>query len=117
MHVFIALVPAILLLNYGIYMANQQPPIRTTTEIKNEASALDKSDAIVYLRGRITEQITKDEYWFEDESGKIRIELEDNIIKDFRLDPEKTVIIGGEVDYDELEGTEIEVSEILEAIK
>lgn len=84
----------------------------TIEQIKADASKLDKSDALVQVRGYIIEQVGKEEYWFRDSTGKILIEIED---KDLPREPfnEKTpVIITGEVDYDLLEGVEIEVEEL-----
>lgn len=81
-------------------------------EIKASASALDKADTVVILQGKLTERINHDSFWFNDETGKIKIELEDHVLQDFKFDPSQSVIITGEVDHDLLEGTEIEVAQL-----
>lgn len=83
--------------------------ISTVKEITEAASSLDKADTIVHLKGTITEQIDEETFWFHDNSGKIKVELEGVLLTAFRLDPSEVLIIAGEVDYDVLEGIEIEV--------
>jgi uncharacterized protein (TIGR00156 family) len=51
-------------------------------------------------------------YWFEDSTGKIKIEIDKKYMPATEFNHETKVVIVGEVDYDLLEGTEIEVKEV-----
>lgn len=84
----------------------------TVEEIKANASSLDKSDAIVQLKGFVVEQINKEDYWFKDSTGKILVEIEKDALPAGTFDDKTEVVIIGEVDYDVLEGVEIEVDEV-----
>lgn len=92
------------------------PQTKTTlTTVKNvlaKASSLDKSDALVKLEGYVIEHIREDEFWFKDETGKILVEIEKKHFPTFQFNEKTKVVITGEVDYDLLEGTEIEVESI-----
>jgi uncharacterized protein (TIGR00156 family) len=95
-----------------MYVQNPNPvsgKAYTVKEIRASASTLDKADTIVTLKGRLTERINHDTFWFSDETGKIKAELDDDVLYEFVFDPVKTVTIVGEVDHDLLEGTEVEV--------
>ncbi|MBW8325707.1 MAG: NirD/YgiW/YdeI family stress tolerance protein [Prolixibacteraceae bacterium] len=84
----------------------------TVKEVTQQASKLDRSDTLVKLQGFIVQQINGDTYWFQDATGKIKIEIEKNDLPAEPFDEKSEVIITGEVDYDLLEGTEIEVEHI-----
>ncbi|MGV8096202.1 MAG: NirD/YgiW/YdeI family stress tolerance protein [Mangrovibacterium sp.] len=81
----------------------------TVKEVTKSAYKLDRSDALVKLQGFIIEQINGDTYWFRDTTGKIRIEIEKHLLPAVPFDEKTELYIIGEVDYDLLEGTEIEV--------
>lgn len=84
----------------------------TVAEVKENAAQLDKSDAIVKLEGFIVERVNKDEFWFQDDSGKLLLEIDKKDMPDRPFDDKTRVIVIGEVDYDVLEEVEIEVEEI-----
>lgn len=84
----------------------------TVKEIKANASKLDKSDAIVQVKGFIIEKISKDSYWFQDTTGKIIIEIEHKQLPATPFNEKTEVILTGEVDYDLLEGVEIEIDQL-----
>lgn len=81
----------------------------TVKEVTLQASKLDRSDTLVKLQGFIVQQINGDTYWFQDATGKIKIEIGKKYLPAEPFDEKTEVIITGEVDYDLLEGTEIEV--------
>jgi uncharacterized protein (TIGR00156 family) len=81
-------------------------------EIKNNAIKLDRSDTDVKLTGNIVDQIDPRHYWFEDDTGRIIIDIRGRIIPFDDFDAETLFIIIGEVDYDYLDGLEIEVEQI-----
>lgn len=84
----------------------------TVKEVTQQASKLDRSDTLVKLQGFIVQQINGDTYWFQDATGKIKIEIEKKDLPAEPFDEKSEVIITGEVDHDLLEGTEIEVEHI-----
>lgn len=81
-------------------------------EIKNNAIKLDRADTDVKLTGNIIDQIDSRHYWFEDDTGRIIIDIRGLIMPSNDLDAETLYIIIGEVDYDYLDGLEIEVEQI-----
>lgn len=85
----------------------------TVKEVMDDASALDKSDRQVKLQGFVIEQINNDTFWFKDKTGKIRVEIEKKQMPSTPFNEKTEVIIIGEVDYDLLEGSEIEVDNII----
>lgn len=84
----------------------------TCAEVKNDASNLDKSDALVQLEGFIIERVSKEEYWFQDDTGRILLEISEKDLPNQTFDEKTRLIVIGEVDYDVLEEVEIEVEEI-----
>ncbi len=84
----------------------------TVAEVKENAAQLDKSDAIVKLEGFIVERINKEDFWFEDESGRVMLEIDKKDMPERPFNDQTKLIIIGEVDYDVLEEVEIEVEEI-----
>lgn len=84
----------------------------TVKEVTKSAYKLDRNDTLVKLHGFISEQINGDTYWFRDTTGKIRIEIEKNQLPVIPFDDKTKLYIVGEVDYDLLEGTEIEVEHL-----
>lgn len=85
----------------------------TVKEVIDNASKLDKSDKQVKLNGFVTEQINNDTFWFKDSTGKIRVEIEKKQIPAIPFNEKTELIIIGEVDYDLLEGCEIEVDSLI----
>lgn len=89
-----------------------QTAILKVKEVTDQAAKFDRSDAKVKLQGFVIEQINSDTYWFKDETGKIKVEIEKKYLPAVSFDDKTEVIITGEVDYDLLEGTEIEVKHV-----
>lgn len=86
--------------------------VMTVKEVRKQASQLDRTDTHITVKGRIVQQINKNTFWFEDETGKLLVEIEKKHFPTFTFSEQTVVIITGEVDYDELEETEIEAKEI-----
>lgn len=84
----------------------------TVKEVTQQASKLDRRDALVKLQGCIIQQVNGDKYWFQDATGKIRVEIEKKQLPAVPFDEKTALILIGEVDYDFLEGTEIKVEHI-----
>lgn len=69
-------------------------------------------DAPVTLRGRLVEALEDEQYLFEDETGTIQVEIDD---ENFNLEPFQAglyVEISGEVDKDEVDVIEIDVARV-----
>ena len=86
----------------------------TVKEIKDDAIQLDRKDVLVRVKGFIVEKLNDEDYIFMDSTGKIPIELEDKYLPDFPFDDKTEIIITAEVDYDMLNGTELEVEKVIE---
>lgn len=83
--------------------------VMTVKQVADDALKLDRKDTMVKLEGKIVEQLGDEMYWFEDATGKIKIEIDKKYMPATEFNHETKVLIIGEVDYDLLEGTEIEV--------
>lgn len=68
-------------------------------------------DAMVTLRGNITERISGDTYVFKDATGTINVEIDDNRWNGVNVGPNDVVEIQGEVDKD-WNSVEIDVKQI-----
>jgi uncharacterized protein (TIGR00156 family) len=66
----------------------------------------------VKIKGYVVEQINSEDFWFQDATGKIRIEIDKKKMPAKPFDEKTELIITGEVDADLLEGTEIEVETV-----
>ncbi len=86
--------------------------LMTVKQVADDALKLDRKDTMVKLEGIIVEQLGDEMYWFEDSTGKIKIEIDKKYMPATEFNHETKVFIIGEVDYDLLEGTEIEVKTI-----
>jgi uncharacterized protein (TIGR00156 family) len=69
----------------------------TIVEIKKNAWHLSWSDQRVNVKGFITEQFNEDYFWFEDETGRIKVEIEPNYMPDVPFNVKTEVRINGEV--------------------
>ncbi|MBW8324407.1 MAG: NirD/YgiW/YdeI family stress tolerance protein [Prolixibacteraceae bacterium] len=81
-------------------------------QIKEQASKLDRSDAVVKMQGFIIEKISGDKYWFQDATGKICIEIDKKRLPAVPFDEKTELIIIGEVDNDFLGGIEVEAKQV-----
>ncbi|NCU31382.1 MAG: NirD/YgiW/YdeI family stress tolerance protein [Candidatus Moranbacteria bacterium] len=84
----------------------------TVKEINDNASRLDRSDALVKVQGFIIKQINKDTYEFKDNTGTILVEIDRKRLPDRPFDENTELILIGEVDNDLFEPVEIEVKEV-----
>ena len=84
----------------------------TVKDVSDKALKLDRKDTMVKLQGFITKQINDENYWFKDSTGKIKVEIEKKYLPAVTFNDETEIVIIGEVDYDLLEGTEVEAKHI-----
>jgi len=82
--------------------------------VKEQAAQLDKTDKLVKLQGYITEQVSEDTYWFEDSSGRVWVEIDEDELPGKPFDEKTKLTIIGKVDHDLLEEVEVEVKRILD---
>ena len=85
----------------------------TVKQVSDNALKLDRKDTMVKLQGFIVEKIKEEDYWFQDSTGKIKVEIDKKYLPQTPFDEKTELIIEGEVDYDLLEGTEIEVKKLI----
>lgn len=85
----------------------------TVKEVEGAALKLDRKDTQVKLKGFIIEKLNDENYTFSDATGKIKVEIDKKNLPSFTFNEKTELIIMGEVDYDLLEGTEIEVEQVL----
>ena len=71
-----------------------------------------KDETFVVLRGKIKQMVGKEKYLFEDQSGSIVVEIDDEDWNGVTVGPEDTVEIRGEVDK-EFMNVEIDVDQII----
>ncbi|MDA9557678.1 NirD/YgiW/YdeI family stress tolerance protein [Vibrio sp.] len=82
-----------------------------TAAVISVKEALDVSDeTVVALEGHIVKSLGDEEYVFQDDSGEIKVEIEN--WQGLNIKPEDTVRINGEVESEILEDTSIEVTQI-----
>lgn len=84
----------------------------TVQYVKDNDGNLDRKDLIVKLKGFIVEQINSETFWFQDSTGKIKVEIDSKVMPGKPFNEKTELIIIGEVDADLLEGVEIEVNRI-----
>ena len=70
-----------------------------------------QDDQVVTLRGRILEQVGDEKYAFTDDTGQIRIEIDD-VFPRQRITPDMQVEIYGEVEDDFMQDPEIDVERL-----
>lgn len=95
----------------GAALANSTPheqmqPIATTVaQILQDA----KDDQRVSLRGQITQQLSEEKFIFNDGTGEIQLDIDDDLTKTSPITPPVEVELIGEVDKGVISDTEIDV--------
>lgn len=78
-----------------------QGPSKSKRIIRDVISALNANDDTqVELTGHLTMSLGDEDYMFEDSTGEIAIEIDDDIWFGRTVTPEHTIIIRGEVEKD-----------------
>lgn len=68
-----------------------------------------KDDQRVSLKGQITKQLSKEKFLFNDGSGEIQLDIDDELTKVTPINPPVAIQLMGEVDKGLVSDTEIEV--------
>jgi uncharacterized protein (TIGR00156 family) len=84
----------------------------TVSDVLENARILNLRDTQVQLHGYVEEHIREDYYWFKDSSGRIRIELYNDIMPAKPFDETTKVLLTGEVDFNLLFGTYLWVKQL-----
>ncbi len=93
-------------------------PVRSQSNAHEDSSTVQAvlddphDDRDVSLRGRLAKQVGEEKYLFQDETGGIRVEVEEEVMPSSRVSPGTTVVIRGEVEDDFLQSPEIDVEEM-----
>src|SRR5690554_6845100 len=80
----------------------------TVKQINENASALDKSEKIIQIKGYVIRQINEDTYIFKDNTGELTVDINPDELPSAPFDEHTEVIIIGEIDYNVLDGIEFE---------
>lgn len=100
-------------LSYGQYKGpGGTDKIFSVKEVIDNATRLDRSDALVKVQGYIVKQINDDTYEFKDKTGKVQVEIDRKRLPSRPFDDKTELILIGEVDNDLFEPVEIEVKEV-----
>ena len=86
--------------------------VYTVKEILEKAAKLDKSDEVVIVKGYIVKQHNSDTYQFRDFTGEISVEIKKKNLPATPFNEKTELLITGEVDFDLLEGTEVEADKV-----
>jgi uncharacterized protein (TIGR00156 family) len=71
-----------------------------------------QDDQTVILRGVLLEKVGHEKYAFSDETGQIRVEIDNEVFPQQRITPDMTVEIYGEVEKDFLRNPDIDVERL-----
>lgn len=85
-----------------------QSQLTTVEAVADQAN----DDQTVQLEGSIIEQVGDEKYIFADDTGEIRVEIDDELFRGQRITPDMTVSIYGEVEKDFMRSLEIDVDEL-----
>lgn len=63
------------------------------------------------LTGKLTKSLGDEKYQFQDESGEVIVEIDDDLLRNIQIDENTPVVLVGEVD-DDWNGQEVEIDVI-----
>ena len=90
----------------------REPNVEEFEIVSVEKAKNAKDDTFVVLQGYIEKSLGDEKYLFRDETGTVKIEIEDKKFRGLTVYPDDFVQISGEVDKGWFSGTEIEVKNI-----
>lgn len=92
-------------------------PIADSASVSVEQAKQMKDETFVVLNGKIKQMVGKEKYLFEDNTGSIIIEIDDDDWNGVSVGPEDSVVIRGEVDTHWNKPTDIDVDSITISLK
>lgn len=115
----IALITAMALgLGVGLSACHSQPAAQqtfgapqTAQKISVKQALAARDDSFVTIEGRILSQVDGDEYIVADESGQIRVEIDEHVWRGQNVSTQDKVRLSGEIDS-EWNKTELKVREL-----
>lgn len=87
---------ALLLASSSAFAAFNGPEVASINAVNEALNA--KNDSFVILTGNITKSLGNEMYLFEDKTGEIQIEIDDDNWMGVDVTPQDTIVIRGEVD-------------------
>lgn len=81
--------------------------------VKKHAKTLDSRDSIVVLTGHIVKYYGDEKYLFQDNSGTIKADIDDDDARMIKFNSKTLVKITAEVDDDFMESIELDVKRIV----
>lgn len=96
----------------GGFKEVREPIEESFNIISVEKAKNAKDDTFVVLQGYIDKSLGDEKYLFRDETGTIKIEIDDKRFRGLTIYPDDFVQISGEVDKGWFSNTEIEVKNI-----
>ena len=101
----LVLLPAVALAQYS--GPGSQPQVTTA------AAAISAADeTMVVLEGQLVSQINEDTYWFQDQSGKIQVDIDRKRLPAEPINQHTRVRLRGEVDRHLTKATEVDVDQV-----
>lgn len=86
--------------------ANKTKPLSKVSDVQNMAD-----DSVVYIQGYIIQNLGNEMYVFQDDTGKINVEIDDDMLGN-NISPNTVVWIAATVDNENGEPVSLEVEEI-----
>ena len=96
----------------GGFKEVREPNIEEFQIVSVEKAKNEKDDTFVVLQGYIEKSLGGEKYLFRDETGTVKIEIEDKKFRGLTVYPDDFVQISGEVDKGWFSDTEIDVKKI-----
>ena len=84
-----------------------QKPVSKVSDVQNMAD-----DSMVYVQGYIIQSLGNENYIFQDDSGQINVEIDDDIMNSATVTPETIVWIAATIDKETGQPTSLEAEEI-----
>ena len=82
-------------------------PVSKVSDVQNMAD-----DSMVYVQGYIIQSLGDENYVFQDDSGQINVEIDDDLMNSASVTPETVVWIAATIDKDTGQPTSLEAEEI-----
>lgn len=99
-------------LSSAVALAQFNPQGATTTVSTISQEKDWKDDQMIVLQGKIVEQYDEDDFLFQDATGTIKVEIDQDVWQGLNVSPQDTIKIYGEVDKSLTGNTEIEVHRV-----
>ena len=88
--------------------SNATPTVTTVKSVLKNG----KDDQWVVLEGKIVKRIKDDDYRFQDSTGTIEVEIDDDVFKGQIVNPSTLIRIEGEVDTEMMSDNKVEVERL-----